>query len=49
MWIAAHVHGTTVLFHVENESYVSWLKGDYGVGETREEAIKNLGVRISHE
>lgn len=49
MWIAAMVGEVTVLFNVENETSVSWLKEVRGRGETREEAIKDLKRRLSHE
>ncbi|MBU7042468.1 MAG: hypothetical protein HXS47_02665 [Theionarchaea archaeon] len=49
MWIAALIGGVTVLFYVENESSVSWLKEKHESGNTREEAINNLKVRLLHE
>jgi hypothetical protein len=49
MWIAAMVGEVTVLFNVENEASVSWLKEVQGRGGTREEAIKDLERRLSHE
>jgi len=49
MWIAARFGEVTVLFNVKDETSVSWLKEEHGVGDTREEAIKNLKGRLSHD
>ncbi len=49
MWIAARIGDVTVLFNVENEANVSWLKEVHGKGETREEAIEDLEGRLPHD
>ena len=49
MWIAVMVGEVMVLFNVEHETSVVWLKEVQGRGETREEAIKDLKRRLSHE
>jgi hypothetical protein len=49
MWIAVEFGNVTVLFNTENEESLSWLKKAHGVGETREEAIRNLEERIPHD
>lgn len=41
-WIATKSGDVTVLFNVDNEEKLSWLKRVYGVGKTKEDAINNL-------
>ena len=48
-WIAVKFGDTTVLINVENEESVSWLKEEHGTGMTREDAVKDLKWRLSHE
>lgn len=48
-WIAVKVGDVTVLLNVENEESVSWLREEHGTGMTREDAIKDLKGRLSHE
>ena len=45
-WVATKSGDVTVLFNVENEESLSWLEKAYGIGKTREEAIRNLRKKL---
>ncbi|MBU7027481.1 MAG: hypothetical protein HXS48_11145 [Theionarchaea archaeon] len=49
MWVAVEFGDVTVLFNVEDEANVSWLKKVHGTGYTREEAVEDLKGRSSSE
>lgn len=49
MWVAVEFGDVTVLFNVEDETNVSWLKKVHGTGYTREEAVEDLKGRLSSE
>lgn len=45
-WIATKYGDVTVLFNVENEQSLSWLEKTYGIGKTREDAVRNLRKKL---